>query len=581
MLSGDSKSKTTSTPAPAMPGTGGTGDPQPGAGGDPGATPSNLANITNLLPNDAQVVVSYPMDRAYASNLRVEGFNESDVGGFSAERFKANMGFGIDEVNRIIATMRMKDDKENDWVFTVLQTKKPYKADTMKAALRLTPSSAVKSKTKSYDVFQINGDLDSLSNVLLKFNQPREQFQVHFLDANTMVFGDPSVMKKFLEGDAKPEYLSKEPSTDAPAASGPPTSAPGIGGPGAMPGGAPLGTPSPAPGGLPGGAPGGAPMTMPGGMPGAGIPGGGQVSTPPPAEVAPANYMTLEPTLKNILDRVEVMKPNEKTKQKEVASIVTFAAVVSPATKPTLVTIGNTVMVGAGMPPAYRVFLNMLFYSNATKSAGGSLAGFNGESVTVTLAAEMQNRKDAEAQEKLTRPFLPFALPWISSGLGLTIKVTAPSQNTQGPGGATGFPGTNPGGLPGGSPGGTPITLGPGGSAPPLGGSAPPLGAGLPGGTPGGLPGGNPGGTPGSTPGGNEKDSDGTLALTLIDRTLVCTLDLQMNNAATEKLAGPTGPTRRAMLWLKSQGDLASTRDRFADLARGRRGHGPRRRRRE
>jgi len=216
MLAGESKpSASTTTPAPSQPAAN-TGDPgQAAPGGENGPAPTILTNVTNLLPNDAQFVVSYPLDRSLASTLRVEGFNDTD-GGFSADRFKANMGFSVDDVHRVISTMRWKDEKEGDWVFTVLQTKKPYKTYAMKAALRLTAKEQVKSKTKSYDVFQINTDLDSLSNVLLKLNMPRDQFQVHFLDANTIVFADPAPMKKFLESDAKPEYLSKEPVTDAP-----------------------------------------------------------------------------------------------------------------------------------------------------------------------------------------------------------------------------------------------------------------------------------------------------------------------------------------------------------------------------
>ena len=338
MLSDDKKDANAGTKPPVTQPGGTDGDTPPaGPGGDTPPAGPVLGNVTNFLPNDTQVVISYPMDRTLASTLQVEGFDDRD-GGFSAERFKANMGFAPDEVNRVITALNL----QNDWVFTVLQTKKPYKADAMRTTLRLTAKEPVKAKSgKSYEVYQINGELDSLSNVLLKANKPRDQFQVHFLDANTLVFADPVAMKKFLDFDAKPEFLTKEVGTEAPppATGGTPGGTPGMPG---MPGGAPgipggSGAPPPvAPGGgapTPGGA--GGPM---GGMPGApggmpGMPGGapgGAPATPPPAEPVVATYMTLDPSLKNILDRLEVMKPNEKTKQKEIASVVTVALLVAP-----------------------------------------------------------------------------------------------------------------------------------------------------------------------------------------------------------------------------------------------------------
>jgi len=73
-------------------------------------------------------------------------------------------------------------------------------------------------------------------------------------------------------------------------------------------------------------------------------------------------------------------------------------------------------------------------------------------------------------------------------------------------------------------------------------------------------------GNPGNAGGATDKTSDGTLSLSLFDRTLVLTLDMQLNTTANEKLSLPA---KGIMLWLKSQGDLASTRDRYVDLARG------------
>jgi len=532
------------------------------------------------LPNDAQVVVSYPLDRTLASTLRVEGFNDTD-GGFSADRFKANMGFGVDDVHRVISTMRLKDEKEGEWVFTVLQTKKPYKNDAMKAALRLAAKEPVKSKTKSYDVFQINTDLDSLSNILLKFNKPRDQFLVHFLDANTMVFADPAPMKKFLESDAKPDYLSKEPVTDAPGG-GTPSGPPGVGTPGTMPGGVPgVGAPGTMPGGAPGvGAPGtmpgGAPGvgTMPGGAPGVGMPGtmpggapgvgasGGQVTTP--SEVVASNYMTVDPSIKTLLDRIEVMKTNEKTRQKEIAAVVSFAALASPL-KPMISGSADQLLTQWQVPTILRGPMVASFNSNLNKvkSIGGCLATLNSSEANLSIALEMQNRRDAEAIEKLLSPRRQEALPFINTALGLTITTPAAGTNTgQGPG--VGMPGgvmMPPGaGIPGGA------TMPPGATIP--GGATMPPGAGIPGGAtlpPGaGIPGSTPG-IPGGNPGAADKSGDGTLTSGLFDRTLVYTLDMQLNSDQSKEVLSRL--SRWVMQNLKSDADLASTRDRYGDLA--------------
>jgi uncharacterized protein (TIGR03067 family) len=585
MLSGDSKPAASTTPPSTQPAPGGDSAPPP-PGGEAAPAPPVLANVTNLLPNDADLVVSYPLDRTLGSTLKIEGLDVE--GGFSSERFRANMSFAPDEVNRVISTANFKYDS----VFTVLQTKRPYKTDAVKAGLRLSAKDSVKSKTgKSYDVFPIKGDLDSLSNLLLKFNQPRDNLLVHFLDANTMVFADPAAMKKFLEIDAKPEFLTKEPVADAPAAGGAPgvPAAPGVpGAPGAPmgPGGAPMGpggamAPPPAapiggPGSPmgPGGNP-GAPMG-PGGNPGAPMGPGGAPAAPAAPEPVAANYMTLDPSLKGLLDRLEVEKPDARTKQKEVTSVVTVVALVAPI-KPILTNQMSQELVRREVPFAQRLLVSAAFNNGIGKfrAVGCGLTAFTPSDLNLSIAVEYQSRRDAEAEERSTRTYLPLVLPYLKSALGLTVTTPASATNN-------GFPGIGPGGNPGMiPPGGNPgAPMGPGGNpGAPMGpGGRPgrPMGPGGsdvstppgPGGRPGGPmgPGGNPafpGGNPGN-PGDADVKGDGTLALTLFDRTLVGTLDVQLNAEAAGRIALPT---RMAMQWLKSQGDLASTKARYFDLA--------------
>ena len=224
------------------------------------------------------------------------------------------------------------------------------------------------------------------------------------------------------------------------------------------------------------------------GMPGA---PGSAPAAPPPAEPILSNYMTLDPSLKNLLDRLELMKLNPTTKQKEVTAVVSIAALVAPI-KPMITTLRNQQLVEQ-QASYFQRGVEMIAINNEVnkvKAVGGSLALFNRSDANLSIAMEMVNRRDAEAEEKATRPHLKMAREFIKTGLGLTITSPAPARNQGNPG----FPG--PGGLGGpgsiGGPGGIGMPIGPGGRPPigptgPTGGSSE-MGPGNPMG-----PGGNPG----------------------------------------------------------------------------------------
>src|SRR5262249_6573554 len=158
---------------------------------------SVLTNVTNLLPNSTHAVISYPMSYTYGSAVRAAAIDENEAGyKIAKDHFQSRFGYSIEDVNRIVTAVNLKDNL----VFTLVQAKKPYNPDEIKAKMKLEPQPPVKGKSgKEYQVFLAKGEMDSLSNLLVKCNQPREAMSVHFYDANTIVFADPKPLREFLE----------------------------------------------------------------------------------------------------------------------------------------------------------------------------------------------------------------------------------------------------------------------------------------------------------------------------------------------------------------------------------------------
>src|SRR5262249_46492819 len=139
----------------------------------------------------------------------------------------------------------------------------------LKASLEAQAMPPVKTKKGSYDYFLVRAELDSLSRILLKAGQVRENFAVHFLDRKTLVFADLGPMTQFLALDRKPSHITE-----------PPASPSGGGMTGVPPGG-----------GMTGVAPGrdGPPA------PGVGLPPKGGAGSAPPGPVPPKGDGALTP----------------------------------------------------------------------------------------------------------------------------------------------------------------------------------------------------------------------------------------------------------------------------------------------
>jgi hypothetical protein len=530
------------TPGGANPDKGKPGG-QPGRGGKPSPGQGVKGpDITNFLPNDTQAVASIPMARVRGSALRQVALGLP--GGFKEEDFRQAFGFEFDKVHRVVTTSNL----DKDWIFTVVRTSQDLNEKDLASHLRAEVQPPIQGKT----YYDIKGDMDSMGNLLFKAAQPRKSFTFHLLTPNTVVFADTGVMREFLEGGAKPKFLSEAPK--GPSAPGRPGGSPMPGGypggspmPGGGPGGAGTGASAPPPpppggpmgadpgmgemgpggaaappppsppsgpggysggsvGGPPGGYSGGSVGMPPGGYSGGGspMPGGfpGGAGRPePPAQVN--SYMTIAPALKAVLDKIEKRDNKGQPNVLLAAAVRMDAKVVSDPLKAFYKQIPDPVV----SKEAYEKNIEN------TKVVGIALTDFSEDKVGGALGFQLANERVAVAEEKELNKKLALAPPVIKLALGLDIGIK--QGGGAGRPGFPGQPGYPGGGYPGGGypGGGYPM---PGGFDPGMdpgmgegGGAAPPPPVAGPGGSAGGPPGGYPGGSAGGPPGGYPGGSAG------------------------------------------------------------------------
>ncbi len=289
---------------------------------DAPATHVNVADISNLLPNDSEAVFNYQIDKLSSSSFHDAALQTS--GSFNEAAFKSSFGFPIydsttkDGVQRVATAL----NNSKHWVFSVMRTMKPINREKLIESLGLEALPEVNKLT----IFSIKHDLDSFSNLLLKANRPHDDFQVCIFDGQTLVFGDPEPMAKFAADGGRPKQLS-DPSSSAatPPAGNPP------GGSSSPPGGssmAPSGS-SMAPSGSsmrpsgssapPAGssmAPSGSSMAPSGSSM---APGGTTSNSASPPAPAAGSYLTINPGMKAVFDALE--KPDSPTLLSVVLSI--------------------------------------------------------------------------------------------------------------------------------------------------------------------------------------------------------------------------------------------------------------------
>jgi hypothetical protein len=430
---------------------------------------TQIQEISNLLPNDTQSVISINMDRLRNSTIGQQAF-ESPIG-FRPETFKAGFGLGVEEMSWFI---RAENFGQN-WSFNVVKSHRPLTLADFQGPLGLKKGAKSPIQGRNYFVIAKNPLLDHLSSILQSELESRDAqkaktkessgpLTLALLDETTVVVADEDPMVEFLQANAEPQKKSQV-----------------VGGQGgdAAPGGAPAN-----PGrGIAIGAPAG------------GRDGGQQF-------VDRNTYLTIEPPLKSMLDRLEQDKDN---------LIATMAQRLQ--SDPTIV---NRVREATGFKQLEVRGMNIL---------GVGLFQLNNEKCKGEVAVEFFREDTAKEIEDALKGTLAAVGQFLGLYLhGLKIDV----EGASGGGPAAGGPAA-----------GGPIGIGGRGA--------------------GGPAGGGPGGAAGGS--GNEPKS--TMKLERKGRTLILNLDLSLNERAYDRIYGLS---QGFVLRAKGMVDMAGGEPRYYEL---------------
>ena len=209
------------TETPATPGSG-TEPPKPGA-----ATTSDLyAELTNLLPNDAQGIIHVPFKELHKSTIGNLAFDVP--GAFSSETFEKRVGLRLDEIERSVHA----SNYQKNWSYHVIRTTRPINFEAVRKQLNLQPLPGGKS---DYLVGQSNEWLDSMfRNKEVAGTAKLGPLAVLLHNPTTLIFGDVEPIQSFVgargrftplhrgpfQGIAPPGPAAGSGTTDAPPVSG-------------------------------------------------------------------------------------------------------------------------------------------------------------------------------------------------------------------------------------------------------------------------------------------------------------------------------------------------------------------------
>ncbi len=506
-------------------------------------------DITNLLPNDTQIVLNLPMEHLLG-NSKVSQALLNTPGSFNVGAFQSIWGIPPTDVRRVVQAVNV----EKKTMFTVMRTKVQLKEKDIVAALKLKEEQPInglryyliKKPIDALSTFLLKGD--PLSALLLKGTVHHDKkVALHFMDSFTVVCADTGPMNQFLQDKGQPKHLARQDGGEekkdgeqgGAAASGNQGGPPGGmrgGPPGGMQGGPPGGMRGGPPGGSPGGPPGGSsqggppggmrggrrggPMMSMGGGPGGG-PGGSQRPgmpggmAPPgmttegggPNEPAPmsSSYMTIDPQLKAVLDQVEKVDKTEN--QNVLLSAAVSTSFISVDDLKKFIARAQEEQ-GSNVPHVPDAMLKIALesFKNELKAAGVAITDFNESKVEANAAVAAKDSATAQEWEKKSNEELPKVLTMV--GLDFTSRnggrgnmpnnPNMPGGGMQGGGPPGGMRGMMMRGMQGGPPGGPPGGMrgmqgGSGGSRPPGAPGSPMM---PPGGPPGMQP---PGGDGGNT----------------------------------------------------------------------------------
>ncbi len=279
------------------------------------------SELTNLLPNDSEHVFHvFFKDLLDVQNpFRKAAFYTP--GAFLDQQMRSRLGFSPLAIDDLI---RAEKYTVSPWAFTVIHSLEKLNRVELQKALDLQPAQGSPIKKQEFFEAKPNPWLEQFARLsfgvplaqrILTSRQDNRPLFVHLHNEQTVIFADREPLVAFLqaEGKFKPLSESAAPAVGPNPALAPPGTMPPM--PGVPPPIGPPGTMPPMPGA---GPPMGAPGTMPL-MPGAGPPMGPPGTMPPmgpeqqPAQTpAPAPpryepYMTIQPKLKAMLERMETL----------------------------------------------------------------------------------------------------------------------------------------------------------------------------------------------------------------------------------------------------------------------------------
>jgi flagellar basal body-associated protein FliL len=178
-------------------------DPKPAA-----SSSSAVADVSNLLPNETETVVSLNIPLLLRSSINKAALHTP--GTFQDANFRKSFGFSIQDVERVILAYQAQP---HNGVFSVMRTSKPVPHDQLVANLRLEGPTEV----NGLKLYLVRKHLDGLSNFLVKGNLAQEACYLHIVDERTLVFAGKPVMDKFLSDKARPKFLTDAATTAPPS----------------------------------------------------------------------------------------------------------------------------------------------------------------------------------------------------------------------------------------------------------------------------------------------------------------------------------------------------------------------------
>src|SRR5579883_476750 len=391
-------------------------------------------DITNLLPNDTQIVLNLPLEHLLA-NPQVNQALLRTPGAFHEAAFQQTWGISPTNIQRVVVAYNA--DKKT--VFSVIRTRPSaqLKEEQIVAALKLKPETPI----NGLKHYLIKKPLDALSTLLLKGGVNHDKVALHFMDPFTLVCADVAWMNKFLQDKGQPALVSKpaaekeEQSSDSGQQSG--GGAPGSGKPnmapqgmqsGPRPGGgqqppgggsgAPPGAPS---GGQRGGRPSG-PSGMPPGMsPPSMTDGAGSTGAPS----ASSSYMTVSEHLKSVLDQAERVDKGENQNVLLSAAVLTAGVSEEDFKKGMAQSGGNASQIP---DVALKFFLDAA--KSQLKAVGIAVTEFNESKLALNAAAGVKDAAMAQDWKKRIDEAIPGVLAM--GGLDLVSKDAGSNNNAAG-----------------------------------------------------------------------------------------------------------------------------------------------------